>query len=493
MQPGDLMTMMSQMEARGKWRGQRTHRIQRMQKLTADPMLQGLGRVAEETTSKDDGASKSRAKPYNAPGAQRGPTRCNWRGKDKGGNIYKCVNWQFRDPTTRQLHPTCPFHITQCTASHPHGIERIAYPNALALCVMHYSTIYGQEPVSYAGELYVPGVTLSHVARTRHPLAPTSPPTHVRNGNEDAEGEGKDENDGTLDAAFSTAADAARVRDGKEEDDDDDDEEEAELGDEWKVPIEDRVVRKFMEWGSAARERAKERMERAQQERAVHAKLLAAKKKEADAEKVARDADPTVQAARAARYAKAPTVVKAVIRMKANMRKLLTKRQLSEQERIERKYADRKALPGYSAAAIKIQAAVRRLHARRTAERITVATLRLRRDDAARVLQRTFAKVVATKRFRNHYFRSHNAACIIQRAFRYWKLHVNLDEDRRNHAAAVRIQRWFRVKRFKADLRLLHERAIAQSLSIIWTYAVKKIRGMVLQWRLRRIVRAVMA
>ena len=145
------------------------------------------------------------------------------------------------------------------------------------------------------------------------------------------------------------------------------------------------------------------------------------------------------------------------------------------------------AAPGRrETAAITIQAAVRGHQLRGRVPWLLRAAAQTRRTEAAILLSRVIRGYLAVQRTRRHVQRQWRAALAIQRAFRLWRYRSSRALADRLRAAATRLQRWYRVKRVRAVLRMLNTRTGARSAGMLREEAVYVIRHMVRTFLARR-------
>ena len=104
------------------------------------------------------------------------PARDSYR--DRG---FVCTNHIYRNPESRALEHTCPWHVPKCIhPSHSHDADtrggRILVPNEEGLCVAHYVAKHGKPPVAkshpYPGMMTKASMVTHEIIRT-HWGAPT--------------------------------------------------------------------------------------------------------------------------------------------------------------------------------------------------------------------------------------------------------------------------------------------------------------------------------
>ena len=137
-------------------------------------------------------------------------------------------------------------------------------------------------------------------------------------------------------------------------------------------------------------------------------------------------------------------------------------------------------------AAVSIQALVRGWLVRLRVPRLLRAAVVRRRAAAATCLCRTIRGHLAKQRTRAHVQRQWQAALLIQRSFRYWRIRVRRAQAARLYSAVARVQHWFRVKRVRAMLRMLSTRTTARAAGMLREEAVYTIRHMVHTFLFRR-------
>jgi hypothetical protein len=113
--------------------------------------------------------------------------RCQWKGSNDRGWMFRCSNRAIRNPRTREMTRYCGFHQHICLAIHPGGNFPIDIPNEDGLCKTHFASMHQQEPALYSDPWSFPGVIRIMGGGVKNPLAPKSespPPLMLTDGDD---------------------------------------------------------------------------------------------------------------------------------------------------------------------------------------------------------------------------------------------------------------------------------------------------------------------